>query len=58
MPDRHYPDIETNFIGMDNAGGISLLTEKLIRAGRKHIGFVSLKNAPEPLHEQCAFKSG
>jgi len=50
--DRHYPEIETNFVGMDNIGGISLAVEHLIRAGRKRIGFISLTDTLEPLRER------
>ncbi|TWO34666.1 LacI family transcriptional regulator [Seonamhaeicola sediminis] len=40
--DRKYPDISTNFVGLNNIGGITMLVEHLINMGRKKIGFVSL----------------
>lgn len=52
--DRHYPEIETNFVGMDNIGGISLAAEQLIHLGRKRIGFVSLAIGLEPIRERLA----
>jgi LacI family transcriptional regulator len=50
--DRHYPEIETNFVGMDNVGGIALAVEQLIRNGKKRIAFISLTDALEPLRER------
>lgn len=41
--DRHYPDIETNFVCVDNTGGIARAVDQLAGLGRKRIGFVSLK---------------
>lgn len=40
--DRQYPEIETNFVGFDNTAGVSSVVEKLIKSGRKRIGFVTL----------------
>lgn len=40
--DRLYPEIETNYVGFDNVGGITSAVEQLIQSGRKRIGFVSL----------------
>lgn len=50
--DRHYPEIETNFVGMDNVGGIELAVEQLIRNGKRRIAFISLTDALEPLRER------
>lgn len=52
--DRHYPAIETNFVGMDNIGGIEMLTEQLINAGRKRIGYMSVNLGLEPLRDRLA----
>ena len=52
--DRHYPAIETNFVGMDNAGGISTAVEQLIHSGRKRIGFITITIGLEPLRERLA----
>ena len=41
--DRRYPEIETNFVGVDNLEGIASAVEQLIFAGRKRIAFISLK---------------
>ncbi|PKQ65015.1 hypothetical protein BZG02_04035 [Labilibaculum filiforme] len=40
--DRLYPEIETNYVGFDNVGGVSSAVNQLIQAGRKRIGFVTL----------------
>lgn len=50
--DRHYPDLETNFVGEDNEGGASQATGQLIKTGRKRIGFVTLKTGLEVLHQR------
>lgn len=50
--DRHYPEIETNFVGMDNVGGIELAVEQLIKNGKRRIAFISLTDALEPLRER------
>ena len=50
--DRHYPNIETNFVGVDNIGGISSAVEQLIGLGRKRIGFVTLKPGLEAIRER------
>jgi LacI family transcriptional regulator len=41
--DRHYPNIETNFVIVDNFGGTKDLTQHLIRNGRRKIGFVTIE---------------
>lgn len=40
--DRYYPDIKTNYVGLDNDAGISSAVSHLIKHGKKRIGFVSL----------------
>lgn len=50
--DRHYPNIETNYVIMDNYGGTSLAVEQLIKHGRKQIGFITLKPGLEALKER------
>lgn len=50
--DRHYPDLETNYVGEDNEGGASQATIQLVKAGRKRIGFVTLKTALDVLHQR------
>lgn len=50
--DRHYPDIDTNYVVVDNAGGISMAVEHLVKLGRKRIGFVSLKPGLEAIRER------
>lgn len=52
--DRHYPEIETNFVGMDNIGGISSAIETLMQSGRKRIGFISLTLSLEPIRARLA----
>lgn len=41
--DRHYPDIDTNFVIVDNYGGIKNVTQHLLKIGKKKIGFVTIK---------------
>lgn len=50
--DRLYPEIETNFVGFDNMGGISTAVEQLINTGRKRIAFVSISLDLETLLER------
>lgn len=50
--DRHYPDIETNSVTVDNAGGISIAVDQLVRAGKKRIGFVTIKPGLEAISER------
>lgn len=52
--DRQYPEIETNFVGLDNDTGIALAVQQLIKSGRKRIGFVSVSIGLETLHERLA----
>lgn len=52
--DRNYPDIKTNFVGMDNDGAIEQAVKQLIISGKKRIGFVSLTEKLEPLSSRLA----
>lgn len=52
--DRHYPELETNYVGEDNEGGASQATIQLIKSGRKQIAFVTLKNDLEAIHDRLA----
>ena len=52
--DRWYPELETNFVGEDNANGVSQATNQLFKMGKKRIGFVSLKSGLEALHMRLA----
>ena len=52
--DRHYPDLETNYVGENNEGGAAQATIQLVKAGRKRIGFVTLKTALDVLHQRLA----
>ncbi|MCY3999132.1 MAG: substrate-binding domain-containing protein, partial [Flavobacteriaceae bacterium] len=42
--DRHYPNVDTNYVIVDNFGGVNTITKHLIRLGRKRIGFISIKS--------------
>ncbi len=42
--DRHYPDIKTNYVIVDNFGGAKQMTEHLIGQGRTTIGLISIKS--------------
>ncbi len=50
--DRQYPDIETNYVGVDNAGGIDLAVGQMVKSGRRRIGFVSIKPGLEPIRKR------
>lgn len=50
--DRNYPEIQTNYVGLDNMSGIACAVNHLINNGRKRIGFVSLNMALETLVER------
>jgi len=50
--DRRYPEIETNFVGVDNFDGIASAVEQLILTGRKRIAFISLKPGLVALQER------
>ena len=52
--DRCYPELETNFVGEDNKGGAAHATNQLLKSGRKRIGFVTLRNDLEALHQRLA----
>lgn len=52
--DRQYPDIDTNYVGVDNFGGIAVAVEQLVGLGRKRIGFVSLKPGLDAIRDRLA----
>ena len=41
--DRFYPKIDTNYVLVDNFGGVKKITEHLLGLGRRQIAFVTLK---------------
>ena len=43
LVDRHYPDIETDYVIVDNRGGVSTAVNHLIKNECSSIGYVSLK---------------
>ncbi|KAA3636553.1 MAG: LacI family transcriptional regulator [Bacteroidetes bacterium] len=50
--DRHYPEIETNYVLVDNYKGVKLATEHLYNNGRRCIGFVSLHPQLEAIRQR------
>lgn len=50
--ERCYPELETNFVGEDNEGGVSRATEQLVKTGKKRIAFVTLKTGLEAMHQR------
>ncbi len=42
--DRHYPDIKTNYVIVDNFGGAKNITRHLLKNGRRNIGLVSIRS--------------
>lgn len=47
--DRHYPDIKTNYVIVDNFGGTKDMTKHLLNNGRKKIGFISIESQLDAL---------
>lgn len=47
--DRHYPDIKTNYVIVDNLGGAKNITQHLLGKGRRNIGLVSIKSELDAL---------
>lgn len=50
--DRHYPEIETNYVLVDNFGSMKKATEHLLNLGRRKIGFISLESGLEALKQR------
>ncbi|SHJ08637.1 LacI family DNA-binding transcriptional regulator [Pseudozobellia thermophila] len=50
--DRHYPEIDTNYVVVDNYDGIKTATEHLLRLGRRKIGFITLKPKLEAIRQR------
>jgi len=50
--DRHYPNIETNYVIVDNLGGTKNMTKHLLKNGRNKIGLISIKSQLEALHQR------
>lgn len=47
--DRHYPDITTNYVVVDNFGGVNKATKHLLALGRRKVGFVTIKSDLEAM---------
>lgn len=47
--DRHYPDIKTNYVIVDNFGGTKDMTKHLLNNGRRKIGFISIESQLDAL---------
>lgn len=52
--DRHYPDISTNYVVVDNFGGINKATRHLLSLGRRRIGFVTIKSELEAMKQRLS----
>ena len=50
--DRHYPNIETNFVIVDNFGGTKDITQHLIKNGRRKIGFITIKSNLDAIEQR------
>lgn len=50
--DRHYPEIDTNAVVVDNFNGLKIVTEHLIGLGRRRIGFITLEPKLEAIHQR------
>ncbi|WP_228237844.1 LacI family DNA-binding transcriptional regulator [Allomuricauda sp. M10] len=50
--DRHYPNLDTNYVIVDNFGGIYHATKHLLGLGRKKIGFVTIKSELDAMQQR------
>lgn len=50
--DRHYPETLTNYIVVDNFNGTKILTEHLLKLGRRKIGLITLKPGLEAIRQR------
>ncbi|MEO1009930.1 MAG: LacI family DNA-binding transcriptional regulator [Bacteroidota bacterium] len=50
--DRHYPDIKTHYVIVDNRGGTKKMTQHLLDKGRRRIGFISIKSGLHAIWER------
>ena len=50
--DRIYPEKETNYVVVDNFGGVQKATEHLLNLGRRKIGFITLKPGLEAMRQR------
>jgi LacI family transcriptional regulator len=50
--DRHYPDLATNYVIVDNRRGTAQMTRHLLKQGRQRIGLVSIESGLEAMHQR------
>lgn len=50
--DRHYPEIESHYVIVDNFRGAWNMTRHLLQNGRRRIGFVTVKSELDALHQR------
>lgn len=50
--DRHYPNIPSNYVIVDNFGGTEDMTKHLLSNGRKKIGLVTIKSQLEAMSQR------
>ena len=50
--DRHYPEIESDYVVVDNFDGAKSATDHLLNLGRRRIGFVTLKPGLEAIRQR------
>jgi len=50
--DRYYPNSDTDYVVVDNFGGIKMATKHLLNLGRNRTGFVTLKPGLEALRQR------
>ncbi|MPQ48136.1 substrate-binding domain-containing protein [Marinifilum sp. N1E240] len=50
--DRHYPDIETTYVIVENSNGIKTTVNHLLKKGRRNIGFVTLESGLEAMEQR------
>lgn len=48
--DRHYPEIDTDYVIVDNYGGVRSIANHLIGLGRRNLGFITLESDLEALN--------
>ncbi|MCY3998840.1 MAG: LacI family DNA-binding transcriptional regulator [Flavobacteriaceae bacterium] len=50
--DRHYPDIDTNFVVVNNYSGANRITKHLLKLARKRVGFITIKSDLKAMKER------
>ncbi|MBT30069.1 MAG: LacI family transcriptional regulator [Thalassobius sp.] len=52
LVDRHYPEIMTNYVIVDNLGGVKNMTEHLLKNGKKNIALITIKSELDAMQQR------